>query len=136
MNKHLGGIKMAEQKTYYTEEHEWVTLIDENVARVGITDHAQSQLGDIVFIDFIAELGDIAAGDDIVTVESVKSVSDVYAPVSGEITKQNDVLNDSPETVNDSAMEDGWMIEIVLSDLSELDKLMDLEAYQTFVEEE
>lgn len=127
---------MAEQKTYFTEEHEWVQVVEGNTVRIGITDHAQEQLGDIVFIDFIAELGEVAKGDDIVTVESVKSVSDVYAPVSGTITKQNEVLNDAPETINEAAMSEGWMVELELSDLEELEELMDLSAYEKFVAEE
>lgn len=127
---------MAEQKTCFTEEHEWVQVVEGNTVRIGITDHAQEQLGDIVFIDFIAELGEVAKGDDIVTVESVKSVSDVYAPVSGTITKQNEVLNDAPETINEAAMSEGWMVELELSDLEELEELMDLSAYETFVAEE
>ena len=127
---------MAEQKTYFTEEHEWVQVVEGNTVRIGITDHAQEQLGDIVFIDFIAELGEVTKGDDIVTVESVKSVSDVYAPVSGTITKQNEVLNDAPETINEAAMSEGWMVELELSDLEELEELMDLSAYETFVAEE
>ena len=127
---------MAEQKTYFTEEHEWVQVVEGNTVRIGITDHAQEQLGDIVFIDFIAELGEVAKGDDIVTVESVKSVSDVYAPVSGTITKQNEVLNDAPEIINEAAMSEGWMVELELSDLEELEELMDLSAYETFVAEE
>ncbi|WP_373766103.1 glycine cleavage system protein GcvH [Jeotgalibaca porci] len=127
---------MAEQKTYFTEEHEWVQVVEGNTVRIGITDHAQEQLGDIVFIDFIAELGEVSKGDDIVTVESVKSVSDVYAPVSGTITKQNEVLNDAPETINEAAMSEGWMVELELSDLEELEELMDLSAYETFVAEE
>ena len=127
---------MAEQKTYFTEEHEWVQVVEGNTVRIGITDHAHEQLGDIVFIDFIAELGEVAKGDDIVTVESVKSVSDVYAPVSGTITKQNEVLNDAPETINEAAMSEGWMVELELSDLEELEELMDLSAYETFVAEE
>ena len=127
---------MAEKKTYFTEEHEWVQVVEGNTVRIGITDHAQEQLGDIVFIDFIAELGEVAKGDDIVTVESVKSVSDVYAPVSGTITKQNEVLNDAPETINEAAMSEGWMVELELSDLEELEELMDLSAYETFVAEE
>lgn len=127
---------MTDKKTYYTKEHEWLTLVDDKLARIGITEHAQEQLGDIVFIDFTADLGDIPSGEEIVTVESVKSVSEVYSPVTGTITKQNEELNNSPEMVNESAMENGWMIEIELSDLNELSELMDLEAYNTFVEEE
>ena len=127
---------MVEKNTYFTEEHEWVQVIEGNTVRIGITDHAQEQLGDIVFIDYVADLGTVSKGDDIVTVESVKSVSDVYAPVSGTITKQNDVLNDAPETINESAMADGWMIEMALSDLTELEELMDFAAYEAFVAEE
>lgn len=127
---------MTDKKTYYTKEHEWVTVVEENVVRIGITDHAQEQLGDIVFIDFTADLGEVAAGDEITTVESVKSVSDVYAPVSGTIVKQNEELNNAPETVNESPMGEGWMVEVKLSDASELEALMDLAAYNTFVEEE
>lgn len=127
---------MTDHKTYFTEEHEWVKVVEGNTARIGITDHAQEQLGDIVFIDYVADLGEVAKGDDIVTVESVKSVSDVYAPVSGTITKQNDVLNDAPETINESAMVEGWMIELELSDLAELEELMDQAAYEAFVAEE
>lgn len=129
-------MEMAETKTYFTEEHEWVKVVEGNTVRIGITEHAQEQLGDIVFIDFVSELGEVSKGDDIVTVESVKSVSDVYAPVSGVITKQNDVLNDAPETVNESATDEGWMIEMELSDLAELEELMDLAAYEAFVAEE
>lgn len=127
---------MTDHKTYFTEEHEWVKVVEGNTARIGITDHAQEQLGDIVFIDYVADLGEVAKGDDIVTVESVKSVSDVYAPVSGTIMKQNDVLNDAPETINESAMVEGWMIELELSDLAELEELMDQAAYEAFVAEE
>lgn len=127
---------MTDHKTYFTEEHEWVKVVEGNTARIGITDHAQEQLGDIVFIDYVADLGEVAKGDDIVTVESVKSVSDVYAPVSGTITKQNDVLNDAPETINESAMVEGWMIELELFDLAELEELMDQAAYEAFVAEE
>lgn len=127
---------MVEKNIYFTEEHEWVQVVEGNTARIGITDHAQEQLGDIVFIDYVADLGPISKGDDIVTVESVKSVSDVYAPVSGTITKQNDVLNDAPETINESAMVDGWMIEVELADLVELEGLMDHAAYEAFVAEE
>lgn len=123
-------------KTYYTEEHEWVKVIEGNTVRIGITEHAQEQLGDIVFIDFTSDLAEVAKGDDIVTVESVKSVSDVYAPVAGVITKQNGVLNDAPETVNTSATDEGWMVEMEVADLAELEELMDEAAYAAFVAEE
>lgn len=121
---------------YYTKEHEWVKVMDGKLVRVGITEHAQEQLGDIVFVDFTADLGEIATGDDVVTVESVKSVSDVYAPLAGTITAFNEELNDSPETVNESALSDGWMFEMEIADESELEGLMNEEAYETFVAEE
>lgn len=121
---------------YYTSEHEWLKMMDETTARVGITDHAQAQLGDIVFVDYTASIGEIAKGEEVVTVESVKSVSDVYAPVSGTITAFNDTLADSPETVNESAITEGWMFEMELSDLSELKSLLSLEQYEALLEEE
>ncbi|MDE1549741.1 glycine cleavage system protein GcvH [Jeotgalibaca caeni] len=121
---------------YYTSEHEWLKMMDETTARVGITDHAQAQLGDIVFVDYTASIGEIAKGEEVVTVESVKSVSDVYAPVSGTITAFNDTLADRPETVNESAITEGWMFEMELSDLSELKSLLSLEQYEALLEEE
>lgn len=121
---------------YYTKEHEWIKVVDGKTARVGITEHAQEQLGDIVFVDFTAELGEVSVGDEVVTVESVKSVSDVYAPVSGTLTAFNENLNDGPEIVNESAMEDGWMYEIELADEAELEKLLSLEAYEALLTEE
>lgn len=127
---------MTEEKIYFTREHEWVKVIGEKRVRVGITEHAAQQLGDIVFVDFIAPLGDIAKGEEIVTVESVKSVSDVYAPVSGTITQQNDMLTENPETVNESALEEGWMLEMELSDEAELEELLSREEYEMFVAEE
>lgn len=122
--------------TYYTKEHEWITVTEGKLARVGITDHAQNQLGDIVFIDFTADLGEINAEDEVLTVESVKSVSDVFAPVAGTIVAFNDTLDDSPETVNDSATDEGWMFEMEVNNPEDLEKLMSLEQYEAFLEEE
>ncbi len=122
--------------TYYTKEHEWITLTDGKLARVGITDHAQDQLGDIVFIDFTADLADIDAEEEVLTVESVKSVSDVYAPVAGKVVAFNDALDDSPELVNESPTDEGWMFEIEVNDPADLEKLMNLEQYEAFLEEE
>lgn len=127
---------MTETKTFFTEEHEWVKVIEGNLVRIGITEHAQEQLGDIVFVDFTADMGPVSKGDDIVTVESVKSVSDVYAPVSGTVVDKNELLNDAPETINSSPMDEGWMVELELLDAAELDELMDLAAYEAFVAEE
>jgi glycine cleavage system H protein len=118
----------------YTKEHEWVRVENGN-ARVGITSYAQDQLGDVVFVE-LPEVGtELKAGAMFATVESVKAVSDVYAPVSGTIVEVNEALNDSPELVNEDPYNDGWMIVIELSDPSELDNLMDSKAYQKMVEE-
>lgn len=127
---------MAEERMYFTREHEWVKVVGEKLVRIGITEHAAQQLGDIVFVDYTAPEGEIAKGDEVVTVESVKSVSDVYAPVSGTITKQNDVLAESPEIVNESAFDEGWMLEMEISDEAELEELLSREEYETFVAEE
>ncbi|NLC14931.1 MAG: glycine cleavage system protein GcvH, partial [Firmicutes bacterium] len=118
----------------YTKEHEWVR-VDNGKARVGVTFYAQDQLGDVVFVE-LPEVGtEIRAGAMFATVESVKAVSDVYAPVSGTIVEVNEALNDSPELVNEDPYNEGWMVVIELSDPSELDNLMDSTAYQKMVEE-
>ena len=129
---------MADHKNfYYTKEHEWVEKIMDETVRIGITEHAAEQLGDIVFVDFVADLdAELAKGDESVTVESVKSVSEVYAPVSGTVTKQNEALADSPEIVNAEPFADGWMYEMSLSDINELDELLSYDEYAAFVAEE
>lgn len=129
---------MADHKNfYYTKEHEWVENITDETVRIGITEHAAEQLGDIVFVDFVADLdAELAKGDESVTVESVKSVSEVYAPVSGTVTKQNEALADSPEIVNAEPFADGWMYEMSLSDINELDELLSYDEYAAFVAEE
>ncbi len=119
----------------YTEEHEWV-LVEEDVVTIGITDFAQEQLGDVVFVE-LPEVGDeVEAGKSFGVVESVKAVSDIYAPVSGQIVEVNDELPEEPETINSSPYDDGWLIKIKLTDPSELDDLMDADAYQEFIEQE
>jgi glycine cleavage system H protein len=119
----------------YTEEHEWV-LVEDDVVTVGITDFAQDSLGDVVFVE-LPEVGVVLeTGKPLGVVESVKAVSDVYAPVSGEVVEINEELPDSPELTNTSPYEDGWMVKIRVSDPSQLDALMDAEAYQAFVEKE
>ncbi|ASS75178.1 glycine cleavage system protein H [Tumebacillus algifaecis] len=111
----------------YSKEHEWVR-VDGNRAYIGITDFAQSELGDIVFVE-LPEDGDITANTTFGTVESVKTVSDLYAPVSGKIVEINAALNDAPEKVNESPYEDAWMLVVELSDVSELDNLMSADEY-------
>jgi glycine cleavage system H protein len=119
----------------YTEEHEWVA-IEEDIATIGISDFAQSQLGDVVFVE-LPEVGDeLEAGKPFGVVESVKAVSDVYSPLSGEVVEINEELPDAPETLNTSPYEDGWLIKIRLSDPQELDDLLDVAAYQELVADE
>ena len=112
----------------YSESHEWVKATGET-AKLGITDYAQDQLGDIVFVE-LPDVGEsFEKGAEFGTVESVKAVSELYMPVRGEIVAINDALEDAPELVNDTPFADGWMIEVKLDDLSELDALMDKDAY-------
>lgn len=118
----------------YTEEHEWVQ-VDGELAIVGITDFAQDQLGDVVFIE-LPEVGTIVeAGKPFGVVESVKAVSDIYAPVSGEVVEVNQELTDAPEVLNTSPYEDAWMVKIQMEDSGQLEDLMDAEKYRAFVEE-
>lgn len=118
---------------YYTDEHEWIE-VDGNSATVGITDYAQSQLGDIVFAEVPAVGNKISKGGDAAVVELVKAASDVYAPVSGTVTEGNEALEGDPALVNNDPEGAGWFFKIELDDLSELDGLMDAAAYQAFVE--
>ncbi|MGF7148160.1 glycine cleavage system H protein [Sphingomonas zeicaulis] len=118
---------------YFTDEHEWID-VDGEVATVGITDYAQSQLGDIVFVD-VPEAGKtVSKGDDAAVVESVKAASDVYAPVSGTVIEGNAALADEPALVNSDPEGEGWFFKLTLADAGELDGLMDEAAYQAFVE--
>ena len=113
----------------YTENDEWIR-VEDDVAFIGITDYAQDQLSDIVFVEFLADEGDaLNKGDSSVTVESVKAAADVYMPVGGEILEVNENLPDAPEEVN-SAPYDSWMVKIKINDPSELDGLMDADAIE------
>nr|WP_068130842.1 glycine cleavage system protein GcvH [Nosocomiicoccus ampullae] len=112
----------------YSEDHEWVK-VDRDTVTIGITEFAQSELGDIVFVELPEEGDEIAKGDDFGSVESVKTVSELYAPVSGEVLEVNEELEDSPELVNESPYEEAWMLKVKLRDASELDELMDAAAY-------
>ncbi|MBY0124200.1 glycine cleavage system protein GcvH [Bacillus sp. S/N-304-OC-R1] len=119
----------------YSEEHEWVKTEGEQV-RIGITDFAQSELGDIVFVE-LPEVGDeVTADEPFGSVESVKTVSELYSPVSGKVVAVNEDLSDNPEFVNESPYEKAWMIVVELSDASELDKLMTAEQYEEMVKED
>ncbi len=120
---------MSEMK--FSDEHEWIRL-DGDIGTVGITDYAQDQLGDVVYVE-LPEIGkQVKSGDEMAVVESVKAASEVYAPVSGEVTEVNETLSDAPETVNADALGAGWFVKIRLGDPSELDKLMDETAYSAF----
>jgi len=116
----------------YTESHEWINL-DNNIGTVGITDHAQDELGDIVYVE-LPEVGKkVQAGDEVVVLESTKAAADIYAPVSGTITEVNTLLLGSAELVNQSAQGDGWLFRLELDNPKELDKLLEADAYHGMV---
>lgn len=116
----------------YTKDHEWIK-IDGDTATVGITDFAQSELGDIVYVD-VDTLDDTVEQDEVFgTVEAVKTVSDLFMPLTGEVIEFNEALEDSPESVNKDPYGDGWMIKIKLSDTGQIDSLLDAEAYKELV---
>ncbi|MGM0536172.1 MAG: glycine cleavage system protein GcvH [Pseudomonadota bacterium] len=114
----------------YAESHEWVLDNGDGTVTIGITDHAQEALGDVVFVE-LPEVGrSLAVGDEFGVIESVKAASDLYAPVAGEVLDVNDALEDGPEAVNESPYEDGWIMKVRLDDPSDLDNLLDADAYQ------
>ncbi|HLS20809.1 MAG TPA: glycine cleavage system protein GcvH [Bacillota bacterium] len=119
----------------YSKEHEWVRQ-EGNKVYIGITDFAQSELGDIVFVELPEEGDEVEADESFGSVESVKTVSELYSPVTGTVVEVNEELEDSPEYVNDSPYEDAWMIVVELSDESELDNLLTADEYKAFVEED
>jgi len=117
----------------YTKEHEWIRNNGDGTATVGITDFAQGELGDIVFVD-ISTVGDHVTQDDSFgTIEAVKTVSELYMPVSGKITAFNDALENDPELVNNDPYGDGWLVKIEMSDPNQFDQLLDSEAYQNII---
>ncbi|HHK66784.1 MAG TPA: glycine cleavage system protein GcvH [Candidatus Acetothermia bacterium] len=118
----------------YTEEHEWVK-VEGKEARIGITDHAQHELGDIVFVELPAVGVEVKRGENLGTVESVKAVGDVYAPVSGKVTAVNEELEGAPETINRSPHQDGWIAVIEMSDPTEVDSLLTAPDYEKYVAE-
>ena len=119
----------------YTKEHEWLQKDDGDRARVGITDFAQDALGDVVYVDLPEEGTEVRAGEPFGEVESTKSVSDIFSPVSGRIVERNTNLEDQPELVNEDPYGEGWMVVIEMSDTSELEELLSAESYQSFAEE-
>ncbi|MYE46888.1 MAG: glycine cleavage system protein GcvH [Chloroflexi bacterium] len=116
----------------YTSDHEWLRRDDANTdeAVIGITDFAQDQLGDVVYLDLPAEGDEVRAGERFGEVESVKTVSDLYAPISGEVLASNGELEEQPELVNDSPYDEGWLIRVRIADEAELDDLLDADAYR------
>jgi glycine cleavage system H protein len=120
----------------YADSHEWALLEADGNVRVGITDHAQELLGDLVFVELPEAGQSVDKGDECSVVESVKAASDIYSPVTGEIIAINDALEDSPEAINDSPYDDGWIFIVKPTDASELNELLDAEGYQNLVEDE
>ena len=119
----------------FAETHEWAELLEDGVVRVGVSDHAQEQLGDLVFVELPEEGEEITRGEACAVVESVKAASDIYAPVSGEVVSVNENLADSPETVNSDPYGDGWLFTVKPADENEINELMDADAYAEHSEE-
>ena len=117
----------------YTKDHEWLKLVDGNKAVIGITDFAQGELGDIVYIDIDAVEKDLNAEEVFGTIEAVKTVSDLFMPVAGKVVEINDLLNNNPELVNTDPYGEGWMVKIEIADLKEIDSLAGADAYEKMV---
>lgn len=117
---------------YFTDEHEWID-VDGDIATVGITDYAQGQLGDIVFVELPAVGTSVAKGKDAAVVESVKAASDVYAPIDGEVTETNGALEEDPALVNTAPEAEGWFFKMTIADAGQLEGLMDEAAYKDFI---
>ncbi len=118
---------------YFTDDHEWIS-VEGDIGTIGITNYAQEQLGDVVFVELPDAGKKLSKGDETAVVESVKAASEIYAPVSGEVTEVNGTLTDAPESVNADPQGAAWFVKIKLSDPSELEGLMDEAAYKSFVE--
>ncbi|TMM41967.1 glycine cleavage system protein GcvH [Colwellia ponticola] len=120
----------------YATSHEWVRVESDGIVTVGITEHAQGLLGDMVFVELPDVDDSISTGDDVAVAESVKAASDIYAPVSGTVVEINEELEDSPELVNSDAFGEGWLFKVKLDDASELDNLLDAEGYANSIDED
>jgi glycine cleavage system H protein len=132
----MEGRAVVPEELWYSPAHEWVLTTVRGTVRVGITDYAQTQLGDIVHVELRLVGDSVALGDPVGEVESTKSVSEVFAPVAGEVVARNDALEDSPELVNSDPYGEGWMIEIKLADASAMNSLMGAEDYRMLIEQE
>ncbi|CBV42411.1 glycine cleavage system protein GcvH [Halomonas elongata] len=120
----------------YAESHEWIQDNGDGTVTIGITDHAQQSLGDVVFVELPEVGASLAKGDEFGVVESVKAASDLYAPVSGEVVEVNESLEDAPESINESPYEDAWIMKVRLEDGSDLEDLLDADAYQAIADAE
>ena len=116
----------------YTNDHEWIS-IDGNIATIGITDYAQGELGDIVYVDIDADLTDIKKGESVGTIEAVKTVSDLFGPLTGKVIELNSALTNSPELINKDPYGDGWMLKVEFTDASELSDLLDSAGYKNLL---
>ncbi len=125
----------VEKNYQFAPSHEWVKNNNDGTVTVGISDHAQGLLGDVVFVELPEEGDEITAGEQFTLVESVKAASDVYAPISGEIIKINQALEDSPELINESAFVDGWIVTVKLAEPEQLDSLLSYDAYNASIED-
>ena len=118
----------------FLKSHEWARLEDDGLVRVGISDHAQSELGDLVYVELPEVGAALQAGNGAAVLESVKAASDIYSPVSGEVVEVNELLNDRPETINEDAFGEGWIFVVRPSDRAELDELLDVSDYEALLE--
>ncbi len=116
----------------YTTDHEWIR-VEGNIGTVGVTDHAQGELGDVVYLDISDSLSSVTAGESFGTIEAVKTVADLFAPISGKVLEINQGLNNSPEQVNQDCYGEGWLIKIEIANPSELDSLLTVDAYKALV---
>tara|TARA_R110000772_G_scaffold80569_2_gene171788 strand:- start:1104 stop:1550 length:447 start_codon:yes stop_codon:yes gene_type:complete len=128
-NKRKRAVSETPDDLYYVASHEWLKMDDDGIATIGITDFAQSELGDVVFVELPEHGAEVSAKDEVSVIESVKTASDIYSPVSGEIVAVNEKLDDSPELVNSSPYENGWLFKIKLNDEAELEDLLNAEEY-------
>ena len=126
---------MYPQEFLYTKEHEWIR-VDEEIGTIGITDHAQKELGDIVYVELPKPGEHVTANESFGTVESVKAVSEIYSPVSGEVAAVNPKLQNNPEILNSDPHGEAWLVQVRLSDRSEIDKLMTAEEYEAYIQKE
>jgi glycine cleavage system H protein len=126
---------MYPQEFLYTKEHEWIR-VDEEIGTIGITDHAQKELGDIVYVELPKPGEHVAANESFGTVESVKAVSEIYSPVSGEVAAVNPKLQNNPEILNSDPHGEAWLIQVRLSDRSEIEKLMTADEYEAYIQKE